>query len=341
MVTMDAHVVQFYRNIFSDLKVDREEASELTEFLEGLNPPPDKLLWLRSTAFKVGCEFLSEDRDANVSLLRTINFIVHAIEQTCMQPKPLENTVALDEEAVTTFYKGIFDDLSIDQEENASLFAFFKETNTPGPSDLVTTRALAFKVGCDYLSDDKDTNVKLLRCINCIVHAFELSCLTPKPFELKDESVDLGMSLSDAVQHLWELDVNRLDPEEDYTINVGKGKKPFWKEDKADDPLFSYVDPKCFKRPTYSAFIALLDNYSAETGIEEVVTDAERREVWNFLNCIMETKPMQFCHKYCHARDPDKVPGDRRGMLQRKLSVVSMESSVFITQPLSCALQSS
>jgi len=84
-MTMDAEIIAFYRRIFSDLTVDREEAAELTEFLSKLNPPPDKLVWLRAHAFKVGSEFLSEDGDANVALLRTINFIVHAIEKTCME----------------------------------------------------------------------------------------------------------------------------------------------------------------------------------------------------------------------------------------------------------------
>jgi poly(U)-specific endoribonuclease len=82
---MDAKVENFYREIFVDPGVDREEAVELTEFLNKLNPPPDKLVWLRATAFKVGCEYLSDDKEYNVNLLRTINFVVHAIEKICMQ----------------------------------------------------------------------------------------------------------------------------------------------------------------------------------------------------------------------------------------------------------------
>jgi hypothetical protein len=82
---MDAQTIAFYRDIFSDLTVDREEAAELTTFLQGLNAPPDKVVWLRANAFKTGCEFLSDDRDANVALLRTVNFVVHAIEKTCME----------------------------------------------------------------------------------------------------------------------------------------------------------------------------------------------------------------------------------------------------------------
>jgi poly(U)-specific endoribonuclease len=39
---------------------------------------------LRATAFRLGCEFLSEDQDQNVALLRAINAIVHSLESTCM-----------------------------------------------------------------------------------------------------------------------------------------------------------------------------------------------------------------------------------------------------------------
>ena len=38
------------------------------------------------------------------------------------------------------------------------------------------------------------------------------------------------------------------------------------RRDKADDPLFSYVDPACLARPTFKLFIALLDNYETSTG---------------------------------------------------------------------------
>jgi poly(U)-specific endoribonuclease len=94
------------------------------------------------------------------------------------------------------------------------------------------------------------------------------------------------------------------------------GKKPWKKEDSAADPLFTTVDRAVWKRPTYAAFVALLDNYSAETGIGEHVSDTERREIWTFLNAIMETGPMQFCHKYCHMKDPNKVPASRSDFLK-------------------------
>lgn len=81
---MDEKVEEFYNGILTDLKVDQDEAQELEEYFGSLNPPPDKLVWLRATAFRLGCAFLSDDNDQNVALLRTINAIVHSLERTCM-----------------------------------------------------------------------------------------------------------------------------------------------------------------------------------------------------------------------------------------------------------------
>lgn len=232
------------------------------------------------------------------------------------RPKDMDDAVPMDEETVTNFYISIYDDLSIGHDENQELYDFFRDTFRPDSSALVSTRAMAFKVACDYLADDKETNIQLLRCVNVVIHAFEQSCLKPKPMELKldVEEIDFeAMSLQDAVQKLWDLDVNRLDPGVDYELNVQRGKKPYWKEDNAADPLFTSIDKKSvYKRPTYKAFHALLDNYTAETGHAEVVTNAERREIWTFLDAIMETGPMLFCHSYCRAKDPDRVPSSKK-----------------------------
>ena len=81
---MDAKVEEFYNSIFTDLKVDQEEAAELVEYFDSLNPPPDKLVWLRASAFRLGCGYLSDDHDQNVALLRAINAIIHSLEKTCM-----------------------------------------------------------------------------------------------------------------------------------------------------------------------------------------------------------------------------------------------------------------
>jgi len=78
--------------------------------------------------------------------------------------------------------------------------------------------------------------------------------------------------------------------------------------DAASRPLFLNVDPDVFRRPTYGAFASLLDNYAAETNTTEVVTAKEMVEEKIFINAIMETAPMQFCHAFCRSENPEKVP---------------------------------
>lgn len=128
------------------------------------------------------------------------------------------------------------------------------------------------------------------------------------PSNILIDSVGLKDSLTKAAQHLWDLDANRLRAGEDYEINVQKGKKPYQKEDDAPDPLFTRVDGNVWKRPTYKAFVEVADSYKAATGVAENISSAERQEIKSFLKAIQQTAPMQFCHKYCHANQPDKVP---------------------------------
>lgn len=319
---MDETVINLYRKIYNDNELDWEENLELITFLIELNPPPDKILWLRSTAFRIGCEFLSEDgnKDHNVALLRSMNGIVHAIEKNCLIPKEFEGSdvVEYDASAVDDFYQSLFgNDLLVDNEENQELYKFL-QTNRPAISFYTTMRVSVFKVGCNHLSekeDSKKANMQLLRCINCVVDAIEKSYLKPKEFQMKvDSKMDFAsMSINDAVQKLWEIDVNRLKPNVDYKMNVQKGKKPYLKGDFASDPLFDYVDRDVFRRPTYKTFLALCDNYTPEVGKKEVVTRGEMRENWNFLEAIMQSQPMQFCHKFCHQKNPDLVPASAKG----------------------------
>ena len=100
----DAAVEDLYRTVFADRTVTPDENAEIATALRGLeavadgatSPPavtPDKLVWLRAAAFRVGCEFLADgDGDAgdpraeNVKLLRAINAVVNALETTCLLP---------------------------------------------------------------------------------------------------------------------------------------------------------------------------------------------------------------------------------------------------------------
>lgn len=96
--------------------------------------------------------------------------------------------------------------------------------------------------------------------------------------------------------------------------------------DRAKHNLFAYFDEdRVFSRPTYkgfclifsvkvfcsilkSAFRALLDNYEAETGNAEVVTQEEFSENVKFINLIMETAVMKEVHQFLV--DHDKAPAE-------------------------------
>ncbi|CAB1117430.1 unnamed protein product [Ectocarpus sp. CCAP 1310/34] len=101
-----------------------------------------------------------------------------------------------------------------------------------------------------------------------------------------------------ACQRLWDLDTNRLTPEDEYSINLQSGKKPYQEGDRASDPLFNYVKDCVFEKPTYSAFLKLLDNYTAAVGTGEVVTGEERQETVDFIEAIMSTPCMRYAHAY-------------------------------------------
>jgi len=143
----------------------------------------------------------------------------------------------------------------------------------------------------------------------------------PVDDERLETEFNLDVSLSDAVQQMWSLDVNRLTPNRDYRMDVQGGKQPYWKSDNADDPLFTHVDKEVFQRPTYRTFVALLDNYTSQTGVTEVLDTVERREIDDFLTAILETGPMQYCHQYLiaklgSAKIPSSVSGFRKTLYQ-------------------------
>ncbi|XP_065670131.1 uridylate-specific endoribonuclease B [Hydra vulgaris] len=112
-----------------------------------------------------------------------------------------------------------------------------------------------------------------------------------EPFEDK--------ALTAFAEQLWELDENRLNPNEHYVLDLqGKTKFSYDGPDNAAKPLFSKVDPKAFERPTYKAFIALLDNYESATGVAETVTPQEEKENWTFIDLVFNTKVMDHAYKF-------------------------------------------
>ncbi|XP_058189890.1 uncharacterized protein LOC131307414 isoform X4 [Rhododendron vialii] len=126
------------------------------------------------------------------------------------------------------------------------------------------------------------------------------------------EDVDYGASmepseeelsdLSRACNKLWELDVNRLVPGKDYEIDCGEGKKVYQKEDMAQGSLFSWLSEDIFRKPTFSRFCSLLDNYNPQEGYKEVVTSQELQEQAAFVEEISRTAPIKYLHKYLSSK---------------------------------------
>ncbi|KAM9792034.1 poly(U)-specific endoribonuclease-A-like isoform 1-T1 [Syngnathus typhle] len=113
-----------------------------------------------------------------------------------------------------------------------------------------------------------------------------------------------NQELTDVLNELWRLDVNRLNPGTDYIIDpqgragyVAQGSN--YARDRARAPLFKYVDEDKLKSiETYAHFINLLDNYEMSTGVSESVTHQELQENRKFLDALVETEVMKFAHQY-------------------------------------------
>uniref|UniRef100_A0A7S3PHP2 EndoU domain-containing protein n=1 Tax=Aplanochytrium stocchinoi TaxID=215587 RepID=A0A7S3PHP2_9STRA len=105
-------------------------------------------------------------------------------------------------------------------------------------------------------------------------------------------------STDDAVKILWKIDTNRLSPGEDYKIDVQGYTHYHGDADYARRPLFDFVKPEVFERPTYKMFLDLLDNYTREIGKAEKVSFQERQEIQDFLDEIIKTRVMQYVRSY-------------------------------------------
>ncbi|RLN20669.1 hypothetical protein BBJ28_00006086 [Nothophytophthora sp. Chile5] len=113
-----------------------------------------------------------------------------------------------------------------------------------------------------------------------------------------------------------------LEPGVHYELNLQEGKSAYGQGDVAREPLFTFVDPSVFDRPTFKLLFDLLDNYergvrwSCSTGISETVTAEELAENNAFLNAAIETAPMRYAHSWLVKNK--KFSGDMREF-KRKL----------------------
>lgn len=109
-----------------------------------------------------------------------------------------------------------------------------------------------------------------------------------------------GGSLETAVSLLWHLDSNRLRPTTDYQLDLQERTEGY-SHDAASSALVQHVNDDVWSRPTFCAFKKLLDNYTAETGVPEVVSQDERHEEDTFLTAICETPCIRYAYEWLAA----------------------------------------
>ena len=102
--------------------------------------------------------------------------------------------------------------------------------------------------------------------------------------------------------YVLDADVLTVSLGRDFEIDLGGRTRYSSDQDSAEDPLFSWLSDELKERKTYSTFMKLMENNSAEAGEQEKMTEEEIEEQWAFLDAICETEVMKYTHqlKYTH-----------------------------------------
>jgi len=149
----------------------------------------------------------------------------------------------------------------------------------------------------------KEDLIKMLETLGKAFYDIERECRQKIAEALEPTEHDLE-NLDNGVDKLWELDAkNRMKPGVDYELDLQKGKRSREEGDKASRPLFKFVKKESLDaRPTYKAFLALLDNYERAVGVAEVETAQEKKEIRTFLATCLQTNVMKYAHKWLAAK---------------------------------------
>ncbi|EFB22329.1 hypothetical protein PANDA_009070, partial [Ailuropoda melanoleuca] len=96
-------------------------------------------------------------------------------------------------------------------------------------------------------------------------------------------------------EKIYRADINKAQ-KEDIILNSQNRILPSETRDQVDrcpEPLFTYVNEKLFSKPTYAAFISLLNNYQRATGRGEHFDGQQLAEQDAFLREVMKTAVMK------------------------------------------------
>ncbi|KAG5197163.1 hypothetical protein JEQ12_010617 [Ovis aries] len=111
--------------------------------------------------------------------------------------------------------------------------------------------------------------------------------------------------LQSVSEKIYRADTNKA-RKEDIVLNSQNCILPSETRDQVDhcpEPLFTYVNKKLFSKPTYTAFINLLNNYQRATGRGEHFTAQELAEQDTFLREIMKTDVMKELYGFLHQQN--------------------------------------
>ncbi|XP_032104315.1 poly(U)-specific endoribonuclease isoform X4 [Sapajus apella] len=103
-------------------------------------------------------------------------------------------------------------------------------------------------------------------------------------------------------EKIYRADTNKAQ-KEDIILNRQNCISPSETRDQVDHcpkPLFTYVNEKLFSKPTYAAFINLLNNYQRATGHGEHFSAQQLAEQDAFLREIMKTAVMKELYSFLH-----------------------------------------
>ncbi|XP_076438111.1 uridylate-specific endoribonuclease D-like [Babylonia areolata] len=96
-------------------------------------------------------------------------------------------------------------------------------------------------------------------------------------------------ALADVTEYFWANDVNRMTSSEytaDWQAQVSDGNTA----DMSPGKLFSFVDQSVFNaKPTFAAFLALLDNYDSFIGTSDFLSSAEKAEMDDLYSLLRAT----------------------------------------------------
>lgn len=119
----------------------------------------------------------------------------------------------------------------------------------------------------------------------------------------EDEKAALYEDFTNVADFIWNNDANACLVDQDFGIDLGGRTRYNEEEDQAEEPLFSWVSEDLINRPTYLAFLHLMDNYASETGISEDISETEIEEQWNFLDAICKTDVIYNLHHWLVSKE--------------------------------------